>query len=260
MVTREETRKRMQRDSVQYLLVQFVDLNGSPKVKMVPAAQLDNVIDAGAAFAGVALPGIGQGPHSHDMMARIDLGSYTPVPWTEGIARFASDLFVDGQPHMYCPRQNLKRVLAHVRQEGYAFNVGIEPEHYLVTKAQDGSIAVWDPHGQDDLRYPCYDFKGTAGAIDYLRNMMDAMGKMGWGPYQSDHEDGNGQYEIHSHSPTVLAAAAIYTTTWRTPTTGRTCFSTNGTHEVWDYPDWPIISSEASSPTRRRCAPSCRPR
>ena len=211
MVTREETRKRMQRDDVQYLLVQFVDLNGSPKVKMVPAGQLDNVIDVGAAFAGVALPGIGQGPHSHDMMARIDLDTYTPVPWTEGIARFASDLFVDGQPHMYCPRQNLKRVLAHVRQEGYVFNVGIEPEHYLVTKEQDGSIAVWDPNGLDDLRYPCYDFKGTAGAIDYLRNMMDAMGKMGWGPYQSDHEDGNGQYEINFGYSDALTTADRYT-------------------------------------------------
>ena len=166
MVTREETRKRMQNDDVQYLLVQFVDLNGSPKVKMVPAGHLDNVIDDGAGFAGAALPGLGQGLHSHDMMARIDLDSYTLVPWTKGIARFASDLFVDGQPHMNCPRQNLKRVLAQVRREGYIFNVGIEPEHYLVTKKEDGSIDVWDPNGVDDLRYPCYDCKGTANAFD----------------------------------------------------------------------------------------------
>ena len=211
MVTREETRKRMQSDDVQYLLVQFVDLNGSPKVKMVPAAHLDDVIDDGAGFAGAALPGIGQGPHSHDMMARIDLDSYTLVPWTKGIARFASDLFVDGQPHMYCPRQNLKRVLAHVRREGYIFNVGIEPEHYLVTKEKDGSIVVWDPNEVDNLRYPCYDFKGTAIAIDYLRNMMDAMSQIGWEPYQSDHEDGNGQYEINFPYSDAITTADRYT-------------------------------------------------
>ncbi len=140
MATREEIRERLAQDGVQYLLAQFVDLHGSAKVKLVPADHLDDVLDHGAAFAGAALPGLGQGPHSHDMMARIDLDSYTLVPWTDGIARFASDLFVDGHPHMFCPRQNLKRILSLVREQGYVLNVGIEPEHYLVTKKNDGSI------------------------------------------------------------------------------------------------------------------------
>ena len=211
MATREEIRERLANDGVKYLLAQFVDLNGSPKVKLVPAGHLDDVIDDGAAFAGAALPGLGQGPHSHDMMARIDLDSYTLVPWTDGIARFASDLFVDGQPHMFCPRQNLKRVLSQVRQQGYVFNVGIEPEHYLVTKQKDGSIVVWDPNCVDNLRNPCYDFKGTSNAINYLRKMMDAMGRMGWEPYQSDHEDGNGQYEINFGYTDALTTADRYT-------------------------------------------------
>ena len=57
MVTREEIRNRMQSDNVQYLLVQFVDLNGSPKVKIVPARHLDDAIDDGAGFAGCASRG-----------------------------------------------------------------------------------------------------------------------------------------------------------------------------------------------------------
>ena len=105
MATREEIRERLATDGVQYLLTQFVDIYGSPKVKLAPADRLDDLIDEGAAFAGAALPGLGQGPHSHDMMARIDLDSYTLVPWTDGIARFACDLFLDGQPHMFCPPQ-----------------------------------------------------------------------------------------------------------------------------------------------------------
>ena len=211
MATREEIRERLAKDRVEYLLAQFVDLHGSAKVKLVPADHLDRVIDEGAAFAGAALPGLGQGPQSHDMMARIDLDTYTLVPWTDGIARFASDLFVDGQPHMFCPRQNLHRVLSQVRQQGYVFNVGIEPEHYLVTKKSDGSISVWDPNDIDNLRNPCYDFKGTSNAINYLRKMMDAMGRLGWEPYQSDHEDGNGQYEINFTYADALITADRYT-------------------------------------------------
>ena len=56
MATREEIRERVGKDGVQYLLVQFVDLHGSAKVKLVPAGHLDDVIDDGAAFAGAALP------------------------------------------------------------------------------------------------------------------------------------------------------------------------------------------------------------
>ena len=115
MTDRQEIARRMADGGVRFLLAQFVDLNGSPKVKMVPVEHFEDVLDEGAGFAGAALPGMGQGPHSHDMMARIDLDSYTPVPWEEGLARFASDLFVDGEAHPYCPRQHFKSVLAEAR-------------------------------------------------------------------------------------------------------------------------------------------------
>ena len=211
MATREEVRQRMQDDGVQYLLTQFVDINGAPKVKMVPASHLDDVIDEGAGFAGAALLGMGQGPHSHDMLARVDLDSYTPVPWKDGLARFASDLYVDDEPHMFCPRQNFKRVLSEVRDKGYEFYIGIEPEHFLVTRASDGSIAVWDPNEIDTLDKPCYDFKGICNVLDYLRDMMDGMARVGWDAYQSDHEDANGQYEINFVYSDALTTADRYT-------------------------------------------------
>ena len=211
MATREEVRQRMQDDGVQYLLTQFVDINGAPKVKMVPASHLDDVIDEGAGFAGAALLGMGQGPHSHDMLARVDLDTYTPVPWKDGLARFASDLYVDDEPYMFCPRQNFKRVLSEVRDKGYEFYIGIEPEHFLVTRASDGSIAVWDPNEIDTLDKPCYDFKGICNVLDYLRDMMDGMARVGWDAYQSDHEDANGQYEINFVYSDALTTADRYT-------------------------------------------------
>ena len=211
MTSREEIAQRMKDDDVQFLLTQFVDLNGSPKVKMVPVEHFDDVLDEGAGFAGAALPGMGQGPHSHDMLARIDLDSYTLVPWDDGLARFASDLFVDGEPHPYCPRQHFKSLLNSARAEGYVFNVGIEPEHFLVTRNDDGSIQVWDPRNIDSLRKPCYDFKGIANVMDYLRDMMTGMRRIGWDAYQSDHEDANGQYEINFHYSDALTTADRYT-------------------------------------------------
>jgi glutamine synthetase len=201
----------MQEDGIEYLLTQFVDIHGSAKAKMVPVSHLDDVIDTGAGFAGAAVPGLGQGPHSHDMMARIDLDTYNAVPWREGVASFASDLFVDDEPHPYCSRQNLKRVLGEARAAGYTFHVGIEPEHFLVTRNDDGSIEVWDPNKVDDLGKPCYDFKGIANVMGYLQDLMDGMASVGWDVYQSDHEDANGQYEVNFVFSDALTTADRYT-------------------------------------------------
>ena len=210
MNTKQDVQSKLNDDRIEYLLAQFVDINGSPKVKMVPVDSFDDIVDEGAGFAGAALEGMGQGPHSHDMMARPDMDSYTPLPWRDGVARFACDLFVDDEPHMYCPRQNMKRVLSDVNAAGYSFQVGIEPEHFLVTRTDDG-IRVWDPSNVDSLAKPCYDFKGIANVMDYLQDMMDAMGKLGWGVYQADHEDANGQYEINFVYADALVTADRYT-------------------------------------------------
>ncbi len=200
-------KSHFQRDGIEYLLVQFVDLHGSPKVKMVPAEAVDDVTDSGAGFAGGAVWGLGQNASSHDMMARIDLASYAPLPWKPGLARFAADLYVDGKPYPFCSRVNLKRVLSELRHAGYVFNVGVEPEHFLVTRTADGRIEPWDPARVDSLAKPCYDFKGLAAACDYLRDMNDALRKLGWGVYQSDHEDANAQYEINYKYSDALTTA-----------------------------------------------------
>ncbi|MCE2464974.1 MAG: type III glutamate--ammonia ligase [Dehalococcoidia bacterium] len=211
MADRESVRRQMEQDGIRYILTQFVDMYGAAKVKMVPVSSYDDVLDTGAGFAGGALWGMGQGPHSHDMLARIDLDTYTPLPWSDDTARFASDLFVDEVPHDHCPRTNLKQALATAREAGYVFNVGLEPEHFLVTRRSDGAIEIWDPNNLDNLDKACYDYKGISGAMGYLREMMDGLNSLGWGSYQSDHEDANGQYEINFTYSDALTTADRYT-------------------------------------------------
>jgi glutamine synthetase len=202
-----ELESRLQDDRISYLLIQFVDIHGAPKVKLVPTASIRSVAEVGAGFAGGAVWGMGQGPHSHDLQARPDLGSYTVLPYEPGVARLAADLYVDGQPHPFCPRVNLQRMLAAARAQGYLFNVGIEPEFFLVAKNSDGTIRGWDPDQVDDLAKPCYDFKGMSAALVFLRELNDGLQRLGWGVYQSDHEDANFQYEVNFRYAEALVTA-----------------------------------------------------
>jgi glutamine synthetase len=211
MPSTDQIRQRLEQDQIRFILTQFVDIHGSAKVKMSPTEALSMLIDEGAGFAGAALWGMGQGPHSHDMMGRIDLDSYTPMLWQPGTARFASDLYVDEKPYPLCPRVNLKRVLRTVREKGFVLNVGIEPEHFLVVKNPDGTISPWDPAKVDNLSKPCYDFKGLSPALGYLQEITSYCNQLGWGVYQADHEDANGQYEVNFKYTDALATADRFT-------------------------------------------------
>ncbi|MFQ5914125.1 MAG: type III glutamate--ammonia ligase [Nitrospinota bacterium] len=209
-MNKEQGARRLKADKVEFILAQFVDIYGSPKVKMVPVSHFDDMCEVGAGFAGAAVLGLGQGPHSHDMMAKPDLSSYTLVPWTEGVARFACNLFVDEEPHPYCSRTILQNVLKDLRDEGYVFNVGMEPEHFVVQRDPDGGISVADPDGVDNLAKPCYDFKGMSGQLGYLQTLVRHMNHLGWDVYQADHEDANGQFEVNFDYADALTTADRY--------------------------------------------------
>lgn len=194
---REAVRKELKEAGVEFLLAKFVDIHGSPKVKQVPVECFDDIIDDGAGFAGGAVWGLGQGPESHDLMARADLDTFVQLPWRPNVAMVSCNIYVDNEPWPYCARNNLIRMMNLLAAEGYALNGGFEPEHFLVAKEPDGTMKLWDPLGVDTLAKPCYDFKGMCQAMDYLQDITRFGNQMGFEIYQSDHEDANGQYEIN---------------------------------------------------------------
>ena len=196
-MTIEHIRSRLADDRIDYILAQYVDIHGTPRCKGIPASALDLFVGGSAGFAGAAVWGMGQGPHDHDMIAVPDLASYTVVPWEQGVARFACDITVDGRPWPYCPRTALRAACERLRREGYVMMVGVEAEHFLVQRRPDGSIVPFDPDGVDTMDKPCYDFKSLSGSMGYLRTLLGYLEGLGWGPYASDHEDANAQFELN---------------------------------------------------------------
>src|SRR5207302_10894096 len=93
----EEVRKIAEGRGVEFFFAQFVDMYGRPSAKLVPAANLDDLANDGAGFAGFAAGEIGQMPSDPDIAAIPDLGSRTLVPWQPNLARLACDLTVAGE-------------------------------------------------------------------------------------------------------------------------------------------------------------------
>jgi glutamine synthetase len=206
-----DLKSRLEADGITYLLAQWVDIHGTPRCKGIPASALEQFLSGSAGFAGAAAVGMGQGPHSHDMIGMPDLGTYTVVPWEKGVARFACDIHVDGEPSPYCSRTALKRAIERLVARGYELKAGVEAEHMLVQRAADGTIAPFDPSGIDTLEKPCYDFKSLSANMGYLRTLLGHMEALGWEPYASDHEDGTSQFELNWKYADALTTADRYT-------------------------------------------------
>jgi len=207
----DEVAGRLKQDGIDYILAQWVDIHGTPRCKGVPATALEVFKSGSAGFAGAAAVGMGQGPHSHDLVGMPDFASYTVVPWETGVARVACDITVDAEASPYCSRTSLKSAITRLASIGYELRVGVEAEHMLVTRQPDGSIIPWDPSGMDTLDKPCYDFKSLAAAMPYLRELLGYMEGLGWEPYASDHEDGSAQYELNWKYAEALTTADRYT-------------------------------------------------
>ena len=107
----ENIRMMSEELGVEFYFAQFVDMYARPSAKLIPAANLDDLVNDGAGFAGFAAGEIGQLPSDPDIAAMPDLASFTPVPWEPTLARFACDVTVEGEEWPYDPRTILRRQL-----------------------------------------------------------------------------------------------------------------------------------------------------
>src|ERR687883_500075 len=92
----DDIRRVAEERGIEFYFAQFVDMYARPSAKLVPAGNLDELVEDGAGFAGFAAGEIGQLPSDPDIAAIPDLRSFTPVPWEPSLARFACDVYVDG--------------------------------------------------------------------------------------------------------------------------------------------------------------------
>ena len=182
-------------NNVKYVLAQFVDIHGAAKAKSVPADHFDDIITAGAGFAGFAICGMGIDPHGPDYMAVGDLDTLSLVPWQPGYARIACDGHVHGKPWDIDSRVTLKKQIARLSAKGYTLYTGLEPEFSLLKRGADGKVHPSDD--SDTLAKPCYDYKGLSRSRAFVERLTDSIKAVGLDAYQIDHEDANGQFEVN---------------------------------------------------------------
>ena len=201
-----QTKQLFQDKNIQFFLMSFVDMHGTPRAKLVPAENLEDVLEGAAGFAGFAVDGVGQGPHDPDLSCVPQADSTVfPLPWKPGLAWIAGNLQSDGQNWDYCPRTILSRALDDAKAKGFTLMTGVEPEFFLVDRKADGTLGIAD--AADTLSKPCYGQLSLLRNADFLMTLVTQLNSLGYGVYQNDHEDANGQFEINWRFADALLTA-----------------------------------------------------
>ncbi|GAB5468968.1 MAG: type III glutamate--ammonia ligase [Rhodospirillales bacterium] len=190
-----------QEQGIKYFLISFVDLFGALRAKLVPAQAIAGMQRDGAGFAGFATY-LDMTPADADLFAKPDPDSLIQLPWKPEVGWLAADLWMDGQEVEASPRATLKRQIAAAAEQGWRMKSGVECEYFLINT--DGS-AIADI--RDTQAKPCYDQSALMRRYDLITEICDAMLSLGWGPYQNDHEDANGQFEMNWHYDDCLKTA-----------------------------------------------------
>jgi glutamine synthetase type III len=176
---------------IKYFLISYVDLFGGLRAKLVPAQAIAGMQRDGAGFAGFAT-WLDMTPADPDLFARPDPESLIQLPWKPEVGWLASDLWMDGKEVAASPRKVLKNQVAAAAAKGYRMKTGVECEFFLITP--DGK-AISD--AADTQEKPCYDQQALMRRYEVITEICDSMLTLGWGPYQNDHEDANGQFEMN---------------------------------------------------------------
>ncbi|HEX9905328.1 MAG TPA: type III glutamate--ammonia ligase [Propylenella sp.] len=176
---------------IKYFMISFTDLFGGQRAKLVPTAAIGDMQKDGAGFAGFAT-WLDMTPAHPDLFAMPDPDAVIQLPWKKEVAWVAADTIMDGKEVDQAPRLVLKKVVAGAAAKGLRMKSGVEAEFFLITR--DGQ-AISDEY--DSATKPCYDQQALMRRFDVIAEICDHMGSLGWAPYQNDHEDANGQFEMN---------------------------------------------------------------
>jgi len=186
---------------IRYFLISFTDLFGVMRSKLVPTSAILGMQRDGAGFAGFAAH-LDMTPANADMFGLPDAERLIQLPWKSEVGWLPSDIYLGGKIVAHGPRIVLKQVLADAKEKGFSVKTGVECEYFILTP--EGTEVA---DSADIQTKPCYDQQALMRRYDLISEICDHMEALGWGPYQNDHEDANGQFEMNWDYSEALTTA-----------------------------------------------------
>ena len=188
-------------NGVKFFMISFTDLFGAQRAKLVPAQAIADMQEDGAGFAGFAA-WLDMTPAHPDMLAVPDPETVIQLPWKPEVAWVAANPVMEDAEVAQAPRNVLRAMVSKAADKGLRVKTGVEAEFFLLTPE---GTEISDP--ADTAEKPCYDQQAVMRRYDVIAEICEYMLDLGWGPYQNDHEDANGQFEMNWDFADALVTA-----------------------------------------------------
>jgi len=219
-VTREETGRIIadaNEKGVQFVDLEFVDIQGTPKMCEITAKRLEDVLTDGTWFDGSSIEGFARIAES-DMFLVPDTSTWAALPWTGNrTARMICDVYIDEKtPFSGDPRSILKKQLDKAKGMGFEYKVGPELEFFLF-KGMNGSGDQAAAQVHDNAGY--FDLATRDSAVELRQEIVPALEHMGMTIERSHHEVAQGQHEIgfkYGDALEIADSVLTYKTTVKT--------------------------------------------
>lgn len=201
----------IEKNDVKFLKLELSDIHGLPKSMAVPlkrASDVEDIVNDGLLFDGSSIAGLAS-INDSDLLAKPDIDTFSTIPWrpeSKGTGRFICDIFTtEGDTYEGDPRGLLKRTLKAAEKRGYQFNMGPEPEFFIIKKDENGNYIP-----ADEAEY--FDVEPLDQGTDIRREIVFGLEKLDFDVEVSHHEVAAGQHEVDfKYADALKTADAVIT-------------------------------------------------
>ncbi len=197
--------EKLQLNSIKFIRLQFVDIHGIPKSISLPfkPQDMDTLFNEGLLFDGSSVEGFAD-ISSSDLLLKPDINTYSPLKWRpqeSATCRFICDICdAEGKPYPGDPRSLLKNALNKLSKKGYTYNMGPEPEFYILDKNELGHPTPYDNATN-------FDVDPLDKGVDFRREITLKLQELDFKIESTHHEVGPGQNEISFRFDDALTTA-----------------------------------------------------
>ena len=199
----KEIQEIIKAERITALRIEYPDLYGICRSKMMPAKNLEQVAEEGLNFAQAIYAinlandvapetGCGYEIEWKDMTIMPDLSTFAVLPYLEGTARVIGNAFREGKPIPVDPRYALQRILKKYEEKGLRPVSASELEFFLYNLNAATPADLYNPN------LSCvYQINPTCDSMGFLQNLQNTLLQLGIDVIYLNHEFFPSQYEIN---------------------------------------------------------------
>ncbi|MCI9400038.1 MAG: type I glutamate--ammonia ligase [Lachnospiraceae bacterium] len=203
--TKQDIINMVAEEDVEFIRMQFTDIEGNFKNVAITASQLEKVLSNNCMFDCSLVEGMLPTDNA-DMFLYPDLDTFTIFPWRpqQGkVARFICDVYrADRTPFEGDCRYILKKALQEAQALGYTFEIGPECEFFLFNADENGR-----PTTNTNEQAGFLDMGPLDNGENARRDIVLTLEDMGFQVESSHHEKAPSQHEIDFRYDEALATA-----------------------------------------------------